>query len=75
MTPPNLDAKRGYLDGIASKLEDPNAYLEFLAAKLDGQETGLPEAAAVTPLDPGALAPGALDPGARTPGSSTTPAS
>lgn len=37
MAAPQNDRERAYLDALARQLEDPDAYLRFLAAKLDRQ--------------------------------------
>lgn len=41
-----------YFEGIASKLEDPDAYLEFLATKLDGASKPRREKSGVRPAVP-----------------------
>lgn len=42
MTPNPPDEKHEYLVGLAGKLDDPDAYLRFLEAKLDRVEPSEP---------------------------------
>ena len=51
MTPNPADEKHEYLVGLAGKLDDPDAYLRFLEAKLERVE----------PLEPSKPAPAVGD--------------